>query len=441
MTGAFKTRGRGRGSIGLSVGVDPSGSSKRGRFAPERDRISAPRTSSLSAEALEQIERLVPPFHEMRVPAVAVSPWRLPPRPVSRESLGEEGFDVLVTTIEPSSADRTAARPPAMVITVDRDGSGWPSPTMTKLRAACDRAVASVMLGQTIVLGTPVYVGATRDLLITPLEQRGLIVGRDVHVAFWPTRTRSARSRTRPTLVGGATVECALAAVQSLATNGPAEVVSSPEMAEASAIASFPRSRVGAWMKRVGDVAVATLGLVLLLPVLGAVAAAIYLDDGGAALFTQERIGLNGRSFRIRKFRTMVPDAEDRLGEVAELNGIRGPAFQIDGDPRLTRIGGFLRRTSLDELPQLWNVLRGDMSLVGPRPAPLVEVLAYEPWHRTRLTMRPGITGLAQVRARSYVDFDEKASLDLDYIVRWSPLLDIQILLRTIPVVFRLSGR
>ena len=297
------------------------------------------------------------------------------------------------------------------------------------------------MLGQTIVLGTPVYVGATRDFLIRPLEQRGLIVGRDVHVAFWPERTRPARSRTRPQLVGGATFECALAAVQSLATNGPAEVVTSPEMAEASALASFPRSRVGAWMKRVVDVGVAALGLAFILPLLGAVAAAIYLDDGGPALFTQERIGLNGRSFRIRKFRTMVADAEDRLGEVAGLNGIRGPAFQIDRDPRLTRIGGFLRLTSLDELPQLWNVLRGDMSLVGPRPAPPVEVLAYEPWHRTRLTMRPGITGLAQVRARSYVEFDEKANLDLEYIVRWSPLLDIQIMLRTIPVVVRLSGR
>jgi lipopolysaccharide/colanic/teichoic acid biosynthesis glycosyltransferase len=426
----------------LSVEVDPSGSSKRGRFAPEnRGRVSAPRTSNLSAEALEQIDRLAPPFHEMGGPAVGVSPWRLPPRPVSQESLDDDVFDVLITTIESSSADRTTARPPAVVITVERDGTLWPSPTMTKLRAACDRAVASVMPGQTIVLGTPVYVGATRDLLITPLEQRGLIVGRDVHVAFWPARTRPAQSGTRPTLVGGATVDCALAAVQSLAANGPAEVVSSPEMAEASALASFPRSRVGAWMKRVGDVAVAALGLVLLLPVLGGVAAAIYLDDGGPALFTQERIGLNGRSFRIRKFRTMVPDAEDRLGEVAGLNGIHGPAFQIDGDPRLTRIGGFLRRTSLDELPQLWNVLRGDMSLVGPRPAPPVEVLAYEPWHRTRLTMRPGITGLAQVSARSYVEFDEKASLDLEYIVRWSPLLDLQILLRTIPVVLRRSGR
>ena len=120
---------------------------------------------------------------------------------------------------------------------------------------------------------------------------------------------------------------------------------------------------------------------------------------------------------------------------------IRGPALQVDRDPRVTRIGSFLRRSSIDELPQLWNVLYGDMSLVGPRPAPPVEVASYEPWHRARLAVRPGITGLAQVRARSYREFDEKASLDLEYIVRWSPRLDFEILLRTVPVVVRLTGR
>jgi lipopolysaccharide/colanic/teichoic acid biosynthesis glycosyltransferase len=312
---------------------------------------------------------------------------------------------------------------------------------MATLRTACDRAVASATAGQTIVLGTPIYVGATRDLLIRPLEQRGFVVGRDVHVAFWPTRTPAQTSRARPQLVGGATVACALAAVQLLPSNGPAEVVALPEMAEAHALAGFPRSRLGAFAKRTGDIIVSALGLALLLPFLVLTAAAIRLADGGPALFTQERVGLNGRPFQIKKFRTMVPGAEDRLDEVAGLNGIRGPAFQIDRDPRLSRIGGILRKCSIDELPQLWNVLRGDMSLVGPRPAPPVEVMAYEPWHRTRLTMRPGITGLAQVQARSYVDFDEKASFDLEYIVRWSPLLDIQILLRTIPVVLRLSGR
>ena len=390
---------------------------------------------------MQQIDLLIPLRHEMSESAVVVSPWLRPPRPATNAAPVGDDLEVRVRTVDTPVQDGVRNLRPAIVITVDRDGAGWAAPTMETLRAACDRAVASVTAGQTLVLGTPVYVGATRDLLIRPLEERGFVVGRDVHVAFWPSRTPSPRPGVRPQLVGGATVACALAAVQLLPDNGPAEVVALPEMAEASALAGFPRSRVGASLKRAGDVLVAALGLAFLLPLLALTALAIRLADGGPALFTQERVGLNGRLFRIRKFRTMVPGAEARLDEVAGLNGIRGPAFQIDRDPRLTRIGGFLRKCSIDELPQLWNVLRGDMSLVGPRPAPPVEVAAYEPWHRTRLMMRPGITGLAQVQARSYVDFDLKASLDLEYIVRWSPLLDIEVLLRTVPVVFRLSGR
>ena len=137
----------------------------------------------------------------------------------------------------------------------------------------------------------------------------------------------------------------------------------------------------------------------------------------------------------------MTDDAEERLGEVLHLNTIRGPAIQIDGDPRVTRIGGFLRRSSLDELPQLWNVLVGEMSLVGPRPAPIVEVAAYKPWHRRRLAVKPGLTGLAQVRARKYREFDVKAGLDLQYVDHWSPWLDVRILLETVPSVLRFTGR
>ena len=415
----------------------------RGRTAaPESARRTrTPSAANLSAEAIEQIERLVPVRHESIQSAVAVSPWLLPPRPALNALPGGVGLEVRVRTVDSPARSRVRNLHPAIMITVDRDGAGWAAPTMETLREACDRAVASATAGQTLVLGTPVYVGATRDLLIRPLEQRGFVVGRDVHVAFWPARSSTLKPAGRPQLVGGATPECALAAVELLADNGPAEVVALPEMAEASALAGFPRSRVGAWMKRTGDVLVSALGLAVLLPLLALTAMAIRLADGGPALFTQERVGLNGRTFRIWKFRTMVPGAEARLDEVAALNGIRGPAFQIARDPRLTRIGGFLRKCSIDELPQLVNVLRGEMSLVGPRPAPPVEVAAYEPWHRNRLMMRPGITGLAQVEARSYVDFDLKASLDLEYIVRWSPLLDIEVLLRTIPVVFRLSGR
>jgi lipopolysaccharide/colanic/teichoic acid biosynthesis glycosyltransferase len=312
---------------------------------------------------------------------------------------------------------------------------------VSEYRQACDRVVRDASEGQTIILAAPVYIGATRELLIEPLEARGFVVGRDVHVAFWPAPNGVAKTRSKPRLIGGATAACALAAVESIGHPGPVEVVATPEMAEAAALAALPRSRVGAAVKRGVDMVVAAIGLVLILPIVLLVAVAIQLDDGGPVVFTQERIGRNGRPFQIRKFRTMVSGAESRLGEVVGLNGIRGPAFQIDRDPRLTRIGGFLRASSIDELPQLWNVLYGDMSLVGPRPAPPVEVAAYEPWHRGRLTVRPGITGLAQVRARSYVEFDEKASLDLEYIVRWSPWLDFAILLQTVPVVLRLTGR
>jgi lipopolysaccharide/colanic/teichoic acid biosynthesis glycosyltransferase len=141
------------------------------------------------------------------------------------------------------------------------------------------------------------------------------------------------------------------------------------------------------------------------------------------------------------KFRTMVDGAESMLAALRDRNRIVGPGFQLDDDPRVTRLGRTLRRSSLDELPQLWNVLRGDMSIVGPRPAPMTEVGAYECWHRRRLSAKPGITGLAQVEARSYREFNQKANLDLQYIDRWSLGLDFQILFRTVRVLARRNGR
>ena len=158
-------------------------------------------------------------------------------------------------------------------------------------------------------------------------------------------------------------------------------------------------------------------------------------------VFRQERVGLHGRPFRVVKFRTMVPDAEEHLAELEALNEISGPAFKLTDDPRLTRTGGWLRRTSIDELPQLWNVLRGEMSLVGPRPPLPSEVLDYDIWHRRRLSMQPGITGLWQVAARREPDFDRWVRLDLDYIDRWSLWLDLKIILRTIPAVLTGEGR
>ncbi|OGN82317.1 MAG: hypothetical protein A2X23_12850 [Chloroflexi bacterium GWC2_73_18] len=194
-------------------------------------------------------------------------------------------------------------------------------------------------------------------------------------------------------------------------------------------------------VKRAVDLALATVALVGLSPLLVAIAAWIRVVDGPPILFRQTRIGLHGRPFQVLKFRTMVPDAEQRLGELEESNEIRGPAFKVTDDPRITRVGRLLRRTSIDELPQLWNVIRGEMSLVGPRPPLPREVAAYDVWHRRRLSMKPGITGLWQVAARHEEEFDRWVRIDLDYIDRWSLWLDLKIMARTIPAVFQQQGR
>jgi len=183
------------------------------------------------------------------------------------------------------------------------------------------------------------------------------------------------------------------------------------------------------------DIAAAGVGLLLLSPLLIAVSAAIALTMGRPVFFAQERAGLYGRRFRMIKFRTMVKDAEARRAELAEQNEMSGPVFKIARDPRITRLGAFLRKTSIDELPQLFNVLTGTMSLVGPRPLPVSEQQEIKGWQSRRLSMRPGITGLWQVSGRSDIDFDEWMALDLRYIDEWSPALDLRILLRTVPVV------
>jgi exopolysaccharide biosynthesis polyprenyl glycosylphosphotransferase len=191
--------------------------------------------------------------------------------------------------------------------------------------------------------------------------------------------------------------------------------------------------------KRTFDVAAGAIGLLLLSPVLLVVAVAIWLVDGPPVLFRQTRIGRHGRQFSVVKFRTMVPDAEARIDELEALNEIKGHAFKVTRDPRLSKTGHLLRRTSLDELPQLWNVTRGEMSLVGPRPPLPREVAGYGLWHRRRLSMKPGITGLWQVSARRDAEFDRWVELDLAYIDRWSLWLDLKIILRTVPAM--LQGR
>ena len=167
----------------------------------------------------------------------------------------------------------------------------------------------------------------------------------------------------------------------------------------------------------------------------------IKLFSKGPVFFSQERCGLNGRRFYLYKFRTMVHNAEDMRKELFKKNEVDGPAFKIKKDPRIIPfIGTFLRRTGLDELPQLWNVLVGDMSLVGPRPQPVDEVAEYDPWHRRRLTVRPGITGLWQVTSRHDPSFDTWVDLDLEYIDRWSVWLDLKILAQTPVALFRSPG-
>ncbi|HET7710724.1 MAG TPA: sugar transferase, partial [Thermoanaerobaculia bacterium] len=192
-------------------------------------------------------------------------------------------------------------------------------------------------------------------------------------------------------------------------------------------------------LKRALDIAVSFLLLMLALPVIVLVSAAIKVTSPGSVLFKQKRIGLNGRMFTLYKFRTMIEDAHERRGEVRHLNEMTGPVFKAKSDPRVTRVGKILRRFSLDELPQLWNVLKGDMSLVGPRPPIPEEVASYHRWHRRRLSMKPGLTCLWQISGRNNIDFDRWMQLDLQYIDNWSPSLDLKILLRTIPAV--LSGR
>ena len=191
--------------------------------------------------------------------------------------------------------------------------------------------------------------------------------------------------------------------------------------------------------KRALDIVLAVLGLVALSPVFLVVSLVMVMAEGRPVVFRQIRVGLHGRPFSIVKFRTMTPDAEARYEDVAALSDTRGAAFKMKDDPRVTRVGRFLRKTSIDELPQLWNVLRGDMSIVGPRPAPPREVAEYDVWHRRRLSMKPGITGPWQVNGRNNIDFDRWMRMDLQYIDEWSPSLDLKILLRTIPAV--LLGR
>jgi exopolysaccharide biosynthesis polyprenyl glycosylphosphotransferase len=196
----------------------------------------------------------------------------------------------------------------------------------------------------------------------------------------------------------------------------------------------------GLFWKRMIDIAMSTLALMVTAPVLVMIALAIKLASPGHVFYRAQRVGLKGRRFVCYKFRTMVANADDLKDKLRGRNEREGPCFKIADDPRITRLGKFLRRYSLDELPQLWNVLRGEMSLVGPRPHPLDDFAQYRLDHFRRLDVTPGITGLWQITARRDPSFQRTMALDLEYIEGWSLMVDLRILLKTVSVILRGSG-
>ncbi len=219
---------------------------------------------------------------------------------------------------------------------------------------------------------------------------------------------------------------------------------SKPEEFEENSVISFYTGNMHGWavlVKRAFDFSLSLVLLIILTPLFVVTALLIKASSRGPVFFVQDRVGLSKRKFRLYKFRTMIPDAEKKLSELEHLNEVSGPVFKIKDDPRLTPIGKFLRKTSIDELPQLFNVVKGDMSLVGPRALPVRDCDGFDQdWHRRRFSVRPGITCLWQVDGRSSIPFDKWMELDMQYIDQWSLWLDLKILARTIPAVLRGSG-
>lgn len=200
------------------------------------------------------------------------------------------------------------------------------------------------------------------------------------------------------------------------------------------------RKRTFDIFKRITDIAVASLILLLVLPVIPVIVLLIKLDSPGPVLFRQKRVGKDGREFDFFKFRSMHLGAENVIASLRPLSGVDGPVFKLKEDPRITGTGRFLRRSSLDELPQLLNVLKGDMSIVGPRPNLPSEVSQYLPWQRRRLDVTPGITCYWQIAGRSHIGFQEWMRLDLEYIRSRSLVTDMKIMLKTIPAVIARKG-
>jgi exopolysaccharide biosynthesis polyprenyl glycosylphosphotransferase len=199
-------------------------------------------------------------------------------------------------------------------------------------------------------------------------------------------------------------------------------------------------SRLYGLFKRLFDLLIGSVCLILLIPVFPIIALMIKLDSRGPVLYKQVRVGKEGRRFKFYKFRSMVHNADTFLDQVIGLNEQDGPIFKIKADPRITAVGQFLRRSSLDEIPQIFNVINGDMSIVGPRPPLPTEVAGYQPWHRRRLEVKPGITCLWQISGRSHISFNEWMRLDLEYLKNRSIKTDFLILLKTLPAVIARKG-
>ncbi len=191
------------------------------------------------------------------------------------------------------------------------------------------------------------------------------------------------------------------------------------------------------FLKRMFDIVAALAAVAVLSPLFLVVALIIKIDSRGPVLFNQSRIGFMGRPFYMHKFRSMVSDAEERFKEVEDKNEISGCMFKIKNDPRMTRVGRIIRKTSIDELPQLFNVIKGEMSMVGPRPPIGREVQKYDAWHNLRLSVKPGITGLWQVSGRNEIGFEDMCRLDLKYIRERSIKCDLKIILKTFPALFQ----
>lgn len=188
--------------------------------------------------------------------------------------------------------------------------------------------------------------------------------------------------------------------------------------------------------KRALDIFASLVGLILLSPVLIVTYIAIMLESEGKAIFSQKRVGINGEEFKMYKFRSMVKDAEAVKEKLKSKNEMSGPMFKMKNDPRITKIGKFIRKTSIDELPQLFNVLKGEMSLVGPRPSLPKEVISFEPWMRERLNVKPGLTCYWQVAGRNNIDFEDWMKLDIKYVEDRSFLLDLKLIVKTFFVLF-----